>query len=223
MESGIFFIEAMKHHWVKAFILIKLIMQSRFCHYLFYKPYQVMSQFSAMGSKKTLNDFFSKIEKDIYPVGRLDYDSEGLLFLTNDKKLNHKLLHPNFVHEREYWVQVEGIPNDIDLDKLRNGVSISINGKKYHSQSAKGSIINPPYLQERIPPIRYRKSIPDSWLSIILTEGKNRQVRKMTAAVGFPTLRLVRYRIGALTLKEMKSGEIFQLNDEMTLRLFHKS
>jgi len=197
-------------------------MHSPFLHYLFYKPYQTLSQFSAEGDKKTLADFFKGIAKDVYPVGRLDYDSEGLLFLTNDKDLNHRLLHPSFIHEREYWVQVEGIPEEKDLMRLRNGIQLSINGKLYTTRPAKVKVIAPPRLPERNPPVRYRKTVPDSWLSLILTEGKNRQVRRMTAAAGFPTLRLVRYRIGAITLNAMKPGDILSLPHENIRLLFQQ-
>ena len=167
-----------------------------------------MSQFTSGEGKQTLKDFFD-VPVDVYPVGRLDYDSEGLLILTNDKKLNHSLLNPAFEHTREYWVQVDG---DIPLkaiQQLQHGVDINIEGKQYRTKKCAASIFTaPPSVAERHPPIRFRKNIPTSWLKIKLTEGKNRQVRKMTAAVGFPTLRLIRYRIEKCTIESLQPGEM---------------
>ncbi len=202
---------------------IVFFMESVFDYYLFYKPFQVLSQFSEEQDKKTLKNFFSGIKKDIYPVGRLDYDSEGLLLLTNDKKLNHLLLHPTFVHEREYWVQVEGIITNSALHQLQNNITIQLNGKNYTTQKAHAVMLDYlPILPERYPPIRYRKDIPTSWLSVTLTEGKNRQVRKMTAAAGFPTLRLMRYRIGSFTIDGMQPGDIIHTRKDIKQGLFHK-
>lgn len=174
---------------------------------LFYKPYQVLSQFSPEGDKKTLAHFFPQIDKNIYPVGRLDFDSEGLLLLTDDKTLTHQLLEPKFAHPRTYWVQVDGAVTDDAIAQLQNGVRITIDGKPYDTKKAVVKKL-PDDLQvpDRNPPIRYRKDIPTSWISLTLTEGKNRQVRKMTAAVGFPTLRLIRYAIGKVTLDELEPG-----------------
>jgi len=198
-------------------------MESKFDYYFFYKPYQVLSQFSEEPNKKTLKDFFSDIKKDVYPVGRLDYDSEGLLLLTNDKMLNHLLLHPAYLHEREYWVQVEGIPDAAALHQLQNNIVIRIDGKAYKTRKSFASLINPPpEIPERNPPIRYRKNIPTSWLSLTLCEGKNRQVRKMTAAIGHPTLRLIRYRIGNFTIAGMQPGDRMHLRSEIKKDLFHK-
>ena len=167
-----------------------------------------MCQFSPIEGKQTLADFFD-VAKDVYPIGRLDYDSEGLLVLTNDKTFNHKLLNPEFKHEREYWVQVEGQVDEHALLQLERGVSISIDGKTYQTLPAKASLFkNEPKVPERNPPIRFRKNIPTSWLSLILNEGRNRQVRKMTAAVGFPTLRLIRYRIERLNVQGLEPGEM---------------
>lgn len=180
-----------------------------FSYILFYKPFQVLSRFSAEGDKKTLADFFTGLSKDIYPVGRLDYDSEGLLLLTDDKQLTHRLLDPKFRHPRTYWVQVEGIPAKEALRKLESGLFISVNGKSYKTAPAKAKLMEhePAGLPERFPPIRFRKNIPDSWIELTLTEGKNRQVRKMTAAAGFPTLRLIRCRIGKTGIEDLKPGE----------------
>ncbi|MHB1920632.1 MAG: pseudouridine synthase [Chitinophagaceae bacterium] len=177
-------------------------------YFVLHKPFRVLSQFSREGEKKTLADYFS-LDRDVYPVGRLDYDSEGLLILTNDPLINHRLLNPLSAHEREYWVQVEGEITPEALDQLKTGIKINVSGKFYRtlpSRVFKWKI--PPAVGERIPAIRDRKNIPTSWISVTLTEGKNRQVRKMTAATGFPTLRLVRYRIGGITLEGLASGQI---------------
>lgn len=177
-------------------------------YFLVHKPFNVLSQFSSTDSKKTLKDYFD-VPVNVYPVGRLDYDSEGLLILTDDKKLNSYLLNPMNKHEREYWVQVEGNISDEQIDILQRGVEIKVNGKTYHTQKCVAKKFSlPPKVSARNPPIRFRKSVPDSWIKIILTEGKNRQVRKMTAAVGCPTLRLIRFRIEGITLENLLPGEM---------------
>ena len=177
-------------------------------YYIVYKPFQVLSQFTSEGGKRTLKDLFP-VPDDLYPVGRLDFDSEGLLILTNDTRLNHRLLNPKFMHDREYWVQVEGAIGPDALRQLQTGVSINIDGKMYRTQPGEaGLLIPPPPVPERVPPIRYRANIPTSWIKILLKEGKNRQVRKMTAKVGFPTLRLIRYRIERITLEGLQPGEM---------------
>lgn len=187
---------------------------SSYRYFKIYKPYQVLSQFTSDGDKKCLKDFF-KVPSNAYPVGRLDYDSEGLLLLTNDKRLNHLLLDPSQKHEREYLVQVEGQPDAQQLKRLEEGVSISVDGKKYKTDKCKTvSLTTPPRVAERNPPIRFRKSVPDSWMSIALTEGKNRQVRKMTAAVGLPTLRLIRIRIEKILLDGMVPGEMIEISKQ---------
>lgn len=166
-----------------------------------------MSQFSPEGDKQTLAHYMPDIPKDVYPVGRLDFDSEGLLLLTNDKRLTHKLLEPRHAHKRTYYVQVEGAITKDALQQLSNGVIISIDGKQHHTQRATATLLeHEPILPDRNPPIRYRKEIPTSWIALTLTEGKNRQVRRMTAAVGFPTLRLVRYAIGGVTIDALQPG-----------------
>ena len=176
-------------------------------YFIFNKPYQVLSQFSAEGDKKTLSDFFSAISKNIYPVGRLDFDSEGLLLLTDDKALTRQLLDPSFAHPRTYWVQVDGAITDDAIQQLQQGVTISVDGKKYRTKKAVAKMLVPsPLVPDRDPPVRFRKNIPTSWISLTLTEGKNRQVRKMTAAVGYPTLRLIRYAIGKVTLDDIPPG-----------------
>lgn len=199
-----------------------LVMYMPYAYYLFYKPFQVMCQFSPEGDKRTLADFFKGIARDIYPAGRLDYDSEGLLLLTNDKQLNHRLLNPLFVHEREYWVQVEGTPAEEALAQLRNGTTITVDGKPYRTRPAKARLLQHVTVPDRNPPIRYRANIPATWLSLSLTEGKNRQVRRMTAAAGHPTLRLIRYRIGNVTLGDMQPGDYLQAGPEIIPRLFGK-
>jgi 23S rRNA pseudouridine2457 synthase len=187
----------------------------RMDYYLIYKPYGVHSQFKpgeGQAGLGTLHDF----PKDVYPVGRLDADSEGLLLLTNDSRVNQLLLNPKHAHPRTYYVQVEGMITDEAIQQLNKGVTISIDGKKHHTKPAHCEHITPPPLPERHPPIRFRKTIPDSWISLTITEGKNRQVRKMTAAVGFPTLRLVRVKIGKLEMQDMESGKVQRIDrDEL--------
>jgi len=192
-------------------------------YFIVYKPYLVLSQFTSQLNKKTLADYFS-VPKNIYPVGRLDEDSEGLLILTNDEKLNHRLLDPSFAHEREYWVQVDGEILQQAIIQLQQGVEINSNGKIYRTKQCIVSVFNDePLLPPREPPIRLRKNIPTSWIKMILTEGKNRQVRKMTAKVGFPTLRLVRYRIEDLILDNLKPGEMKELSKTIVYKkLFHE-
>lgn len=165
----------------------------------FFKPFGVVTQFSqGDGENGTLADF--AFPPDVYPVGRLDADSEGLLILTDDTRLNGKLLDPVNAHERDYWVQVENVPDESALSKLRNGVVVQ--GRR--TQPCRAELFDgEPSLPPRTVPIRFRKNIPTAWLKLSLTEGKNRQVRRMTAAVGFPTLRLVRYSIGSFTLDDL--------------------
>jgi 23S rRNA pseudouridine2457 synthase len=178
-------------------------------YYLAYKPYGTLTQFTDKEGRKILTDLFT-FPKDVYPVGRLDMDSEGLVLLTNDKKLVDQMLNPINLHEREYLVQVEGIPSVVELKKLEKGVII----KKRKTLPAKVKLLaGEPNVSERVPPIRKRKNIPTSWLSITLVEGRNRQVRKMTAYIRYPTLRLIRIRIGNLKLGKMKPGEVKPIPD----------
>ena len=178
-------------------------------HYLIYKPFGMLSQFSKEGDKQTLADLPHAFRRDVYPVGRLDADSEGLLILTGDKTINHRLLDPRHAHKRTYYVQVDGAITDEALIQLADGVTVTIDGKPHHTLPAEARRLDAePDLPARNPPIRFRANIPTSWIALTLTEGKNRQVRKMTAAVGFPTLRLVRWAIGHLTAAGMRPGEI---------------
>jgi 23S rRNA pseudouridine2457 synthase len=181
-------------------------------YFVIYKPFQVLSQFTAENGKACLKDFFD-VPVDVYPVGRLDFDSEGLLLLTNDKTLNHRLLHPSFAHEREYRVQVEGLITNEALQLLASGITINVDGKPFRTQPGKASRL-PEHIviPDRKPAIRFRQNIPTSWIKLIISEGKNRQVRKMTAATGFPTLRLIRYRLAGLTLDPMLPGDMIDMN-----------
>ena len=169
----------------------------------FHKPYGVLSQFTPEpGSDfRTLADF--GFPKAVYPIGRLDADSEGLLLLSDEAELNQRLLHPRHAHEREYWVQVERIPSGEALRQLQQGLVI----QGHRTLPCCAQLLDPqPQMPPRDPPIRVRKNVPDCWISLELVEGKNRQVRRMTAAVGHPTLRLVRVRIGQLRLEDIAAG-----------------
>ena len=216
----------------------------------FHKPYGVISQFTGDGSpNRTLAEFH--FPKNVYPIGRLDADSEGLLLLSDEPEWNERLLHPRHAHEREYWAQVERIPTPTALKKLARGISINVGGraaaaarggaaappppglKSYQTLPCRAWILKPqpevgravpctpsgeiiesrgahgvtrPTLPPRVPPIRFRKNVPDCWIGLELVEGKNRQVRRMTAAIGHPTLRLIRVRIGNFRLGDLPAG-----------------
>jgi 23S rRNA pseudouridine2457 synthase len=175
---------------------------------IFYKPYGVLSQFTDDEGRQTLKDYIPL--PDVYPVGRLDWDSEGLMLLTDDGRLQHRLSDPQYEHPRTYWVQVERIPDESALERLAAGVEI----QNYQTKPALVKLLSAePQLPPREPPIRDRQNIPTAWLELTLTEGKNRQVRRMTAAVGFPTLRLVRVSIGLLSLKGLSLGSWRQLTN----------
>ncbi|MEX0812059.1 MAG: pseudouridine synthase [Chitinophagales bacterium] len=185
---------------------------SKFKYYIAYKPFNCVTQFTPafQSDKSTLKDFFN-VEKDVYPIGRLDADSEGLLLLSNDKALNFKFLNPENEHARTYWAQVEGQIDQKAISALEKGPVIRINKKDYKCKASKARIIETPQVPERNPPVRFRKNIPTSWIEITLTEGKNRQVRKMCAAVGFPCLRLIRVSMENLKLPKMEPGKIWPL------------
>ncbi|WP_031530469.1 pseudouridine synthase [Dyadobacter crusticola] len=196
-----------------------------FKYYLIYKPFGMLSQFSREGEHPTLADLDFEFAKDIYPVGRLDADSEGLLLLTNDNFLKTKLLEPRNKHTRTYYVQVEGEITSEACEQLSRGVTISINGKAYKTLPASAQRIEEPPLPERDPPIRFRKNIPTTWLALTLREGKNRQVRRMTASVGFPTLRLARWSIGKFSLADKtgsfpKSGDVWEVTSGEARRFY---
>ena len=168
---------------------------------LFNKPFQVLSQFEDTENRDTLKKYIPI--KDVYPAGRLDYDSEGLMILTRCGKTQHQISNPENKTTKTYWVQVENIPTETDLEKIRQGIQI----KNHHCLPARVKIIDAPSVWPRVPPIRERKSIPTCWLTLSIQEGKNRQVRKMTAAMGFPTLRLIRVQIGPWKLNNLKPGQ----------------
>jgi 23S rRNA pseudouridine2457 synthase len=181
-----------------------------FNYFVVYKPFNCLCQFTPEGNKPALGSLFT-FPKDCYPVGRLDSDSEGLLILTNDPSINKRLLDPHRGHKRTYYVQVDREITDEALEQLRKGVKIKAAGVEHLTAPALAEKIEEPVLPERNPPVRFRKNVPTSWISLTLTEGKNRQVRHMTAAVGFPTLRLVRSKIEQLEIGEMKSGAVESL------------
>ena len=170
------------------------------------KPYDVLSQFTDKQGRRTLKDYIDL--EGIYVAGRLDRDSEGLLMLTDSNALRHKITHPDHKVSKTYWAQVEGEPSDEDLEPLREGIEL----KDGLTRPAKVRRMDAPTeLWPREPPIRVRKSVPDSWIELTINEGRNRQVRRMCAAIGFPVLRLIRYRIGSWTLDGLPPGEAVEL------------
>lgn len=183
----------------------------------FFKPYGVLTKFTDSEERPTLAEYIDI--PNIYAAGRLDMDSEGLLILTNHKALNMRLTEPRFAHPRTYLVQVERVPHQTALENLREGVEI----QGYKTRPAQVSLLeHEPELPERNPPIRFRKNVPTAWLEMTLTEGKNRQVRRMTAAVGHPTLRLVRCRIETVTLEGLRPGEWKYLTADEKKALFER-
>ncbi len=178
--------------------------------FAFFKPYGVVSQFTPIAGHKSIADF-GPFPPDVYPVGRLDWDSEGLLILSNDNHLKHRLTDPKFDHPKTYLVQVENIPQAIALQQLREGVMVA---EKKTRRTTVRVLSEEPALPERPVPIRFRKSIPTAWLEITIIEGRNHQVRKMTAAVGHPTLRLVRVKVGEVSLGSLKPGEFRKVSPD---------
>lgn len=183
-------------------------------YYIAYKPFDCVTQFTPafQSDKSTLKDFFN-IEKDVYPIGRLDADSEGLLLLSNDKSLNFKFLNPENEHLRTYWAQVDGEIDARAIAALEKGPIIRLNKKDYKCKTCKAKKIEAPKVPERNPPVRFRKNIPTSWVQISLSEGKNRQVRRMLAAVNFPCLRLIRVSMERLELPKLEPGKIWELQE----------
>lgn len=187
-------------------------------YYLFHKPYGVLSQFTKeVASHITLADFV-KVESDVYPVGRLDKDSEGLLLLTNDNKLKTTLLSPKSKKIKTYMAQLDGDITKEAIAQLAKGVKIKVNGKKYQTLPAEARKVKKFKIPARVPPVRYRAEIPTSWVEIKIHEGKNRQIRKMCAQVGFPVLRLIRTAIGPIShtledgqLVELKKSEVAKI------------
>lgn len=178
-------------------------------YFKLFKPYDVLTQFTDEAGRATLKDFVEV--PGIYPVGRLDRDSEGLLLLTDDGPLAHRLTDPRFEHPKTYLAQVENVPDEAALEALRTGVTL----KDGRTRPAGARLLDaPPALPERPVPIRFRKNVPTAWVELTLREGRNRQVRRMTAAVGFPTLRLVRVAIGRIGLEDLKPGECRELSAE---------
>ena len=186
----------------------------RFHYFLIYKPYGMLSQFRPGEGQRGLGELYD-FPKEVYSVGRLDADSEGLLLLTDDTRINRRLLDPLEGHPRTYWVQVEGEISDEAIERLSTGVSMRIDGKEYRTRPALAGKMEAPVVPDRNPPIRYRKSVPDSWLELTLTEGRNRQVRRMTAAVGYPTLRLIRHGIGTLKMENPYPGKVVELDQAL--------
>ncbi len=189
-------------------------------YYLIHKPYGMLSQFTREAPQhRVLGDLFD-FPKNVYAVGRLDRDSEGLLILTNDRRLNEALLHPSRKHGRTYWVRVEGTPTEELLGQLRSGVVIRTKGKTHHCAPLEARILTEKETENispRTPPVRFRKSVPDAWLELTLTEGKNRQVRKMCASVGLPVLRLVRVGIESLRLSDVGDSAVKQVKADWLL------
>lgn len=192
-------------------------------YFLLHKPFGYLSQFSKEHADHLTLADLGTFPKGVYPVGRLDKDSEGLLLLTDDKKLNNRLLNPQFKHPRTYWVQVDGEISDKAIRALHEGVEIRINKKTHLTLPAVAEkMIETPVVDPRNPPVRFRANIPTSWIALTLTEGKNRQVRRMCAKIGYPVLRLIRVSIVNLELKGIAQGKCIELErDEIYQALFN--
>ncbi|PHS70242.1 MAG: pseudouridine synthase [Methylophaga sp.] len=181
------------------------------------KPYNVLTQFTDDAGRQTLKDFVNVA--NVYPAGRLDRDSEGLVLLTDSGQLQHLITDPAHKLEKTYWVQIENIPDESALENLRQGIEL----KDGFTRPAKARLISPPDIWPRDPPIRQRQSIPTQWLELKITEGKNRQIRRMTAAIGHPTLRLIRYAIGPWTINDLTSGQWRQVSVSTSMLAMIKS
>lgn len=193
-----------------------------FLYYVVNKPFMMLSQFTSELGKQTLADLEFVFPTDVYPVGRLDEDSEGLLILTNDKNLSYKLLEPKFEHQRTYFIQVDGMITPEAILELTKGVEINVKGVIYPTLPAHAeAIAQPSVIKERNPPIRFRQNIPTSWVKLSIKEGKNHQVRKMTAKVGFPTLRLIRYSTEKLNLEGIQVGEVKEFDKNSLYKLLN--
>ncbi|MCC6816636.1 MAG: pseudouridine synthase [Saprospiraceae bacterium] len=187
-------------------------------YYIVHKPYGYLSQFTKeQDSDLTLKDLV-KVEKDVYPVGRLDKDSEGILLLTNDKRLNFRLLDPSNHIQKTYWVQIEGVISNDAIQSLTSGVVILINKKEFRTAPARLKLLLHPNIEDRSPPIRFRNQIPTSWVQIIIHEGKNRQIRKMFSKVGYPVLRLIRMGIGKYLINEFVPGKFYKIMIEEIIK-----
>lgn len=183
---------------------------------LFNKPFRVLSQFTSTADKRNLSEF--DLPSGFYAAGRLDWDSEGLLLLTSDGQLQAQISHPRYKLAKTYWAQVEGIPDQQALEQLSKGIILN-DGK---TRPASARLIEAPALWSRTPPIRERKNIPTSWIALTITEGRNRQVRRMTAAVGFPTLRLVRAQIGQWKLGHLEPGKWLSIRADLPKAVAHR-
>ena len=196
-------------------------MSNLYSYFIVYKPYGMLSQFTPEGNKPALSSLL-KFPLDCYPVGKLETECEGLLLLTNDKKISQKFLNPTVEFKRTYYVQVDGAINEEAITRLAMGVDVKVEGKIFNSKNAIVSKIDEPSLPPRVPPVRFRKTVPTSWINITLVEQKNKQVRQMMGAVGFPALRIVRIKMGNLELPEMLSGDVIELKSaEVYEKIFY--
>ena len=194
-------------------------MSKPFKYYILNKPFACLSQFTKEESEHPcLADLNLGLARDVYPIGRLDAESEGLLLLSNDKYLVNKLLEPKHEHKRTYYAQVEGAPTPENLKTLETGIDLNIRGKIFTTLPAKLQILEQVDIPDRNPPIRVRKEIPDTWVEISLTEGKYHQVRKMFASIGFPVLRLIRVSIENIKLGNLKEGQLLEINPFVAYR-----